>query len=98
MEAVRLDNGRGRSGTGGVDFFALDQDSKAKSDLVKFGPTAKIRFSNTVLSYGTQRPALPIYLITDDSRLLTAIYTGFVQDSQEIDGFNLGAGYFAAER
>ncbi|MDE4771695.1 OprD family outer membrane porin, partial [Klebsiella pneumoniae] len=41
---------------GGIDFFAQDDDGRAKSDLAKFGATAKMRFSNTVLSYGSQRP------------------------------------------
>ncbi|RDJ39649.1 OprD family outer membrane porin, partial [Acinetobacter baumannii] len=30
--AVRLDGGRGRSGAGGIDFFAQDDDGRAKSD------------------------------------------------------------------
>ncbi|MEG3111734.1 OprD family outer membrane porin [Pantoea sp. T14] len=95
--AVRLDGGRGRSGAGGIDFFAQDQDGKAKSDLAKFGATAKMRFSNTVLSYGTQRPALPI-LNSDDSRLLAETYTGFMLDSQEIEGLDVSAGYFTDEQ
>ena len=95
--AVRLDGGRGRSGSGGIDFFAQDNDGRAKSNLAKFGATAKMRFSNTVLSYGTQRPALPI-LNADDSRLLTETFTGFMLDSQEIDGLDVSAGYFTAEQ
>lgn len=95
--AVRLDGGRGRSGAGGIDFFAQDNDGKAKSDLAKFGATAKMRFSNTVLSYGTQRPMLPI-LTADDSRLLDETYTGFMLNSQEVAGLNVTAGYFTDEQ
>ncbi|ADU72786.1 OprD family outer membrane porin [Pantoea sp. At-9b] len=95
--AVRLDGGRGRSGAGGIDFFAQDNDGKAKSDLAKFGATAKMRFSNTVLSYGTQRPTLPI-LTADDSRLLAETYTGFMLNSQEVAGLNVSAGYFTDEQ
>ncbi|MDE1188154.1 MAG: OprD family outer membrane porin [Pantoea sp.] len=95
--AVRLDGGRGRSGAGGIDFFAQDNDGKAKSDLAKFGATAKMRFSNTVLSYGTQRPVLPI-LTADDSRLLDETYTGFMINSQEVAGLNVSAGYFTDEQ
>ena len=95
--AVRLDGGRGRSGAGGIDFFAQDNDGRARSDLAKFGATAKMRFSNTVLSYGTQRPVLPI-LYADDSRLLNETFTGFMLDSKEIDGLDVSAGYFTAEQ
>lgn len=95
--AVRLDGGRGRSGAGGIDFFAQDDDGRAKSDLAKFGATAKMRFSKTVLSYGTQRPELPI-LNADASRLLFETYTGFMLDSQEIDGLDVTAGYFTDEQ
>ncbi|WP_237680845.1 OprD family outer membrane porin [[Erwinia] mediterraneensis] len=95
--AVRLDGGRGRSGAGGIDFFAQDQDGRAKSDLAKFGATAKMRFSDTVLSYGTQRPILPI-LYADESRLLDETYTGFMLNSKEIAGLDISAGYFTAEQ
>lgn len=95
--AVRLDGGRGRSGAGGIDFFSQDNDGRAKSDLAKFGARAKMRFSNTVFSYGTQRPVLPI-LYADDSRLLAETYTGFMLNSQEIDGLDVNAGYFTAEQ
>ncbi len=94
---VRLDGGRGNSGAGGIDFFAQDNDGRAKSDLAKFGATAKMRFSNTVLSYGTQRPALPI-LYADDSRLLYETFTGTMLTSKEIDGLEVNAGYFTDEQ
>lgn len=94
---VRLDGGRGRSGAGGIDFFAQDNDGKAKSDLAKFGATAKMRISNTVLSYGTQRPALPI-VTADASRLLFESYTGTMLTSKEIAGLEINAGYFTDEQ
>lgn len=95
--AVRLDGGRGKSGAGGIDFFAQDDNGKAKSDLAKFGATAKMRFSDTVFSYGTQRPVLPIVTF-DDSRLLDESFTGFILDSQEVAGLDVTAGYFTAEQ
>ena len=76
---VRLDGGRGRSGAGGIDFFKQDSEGRAKSDLAKFGATAKMRISNTVLSYGNQRPQLPI-VYADDSRL--EINAGYFTDEQ----------------
>lgn len=96
--AVRLDGGRGRSGAGGIDFFKQGNNGgRAKSDLAKFGATAKMRFSNTVLSYGNQRPALPIVNI-DNSRLLLESYTGTMLTSKEIDGLEINAGYFIDEQ
>ena len=92
---VRLDGGRGRSGAGGIDFFKQDSDGRAKSDLAKFGATAKMRISNTVLSYGNQRPQLPI-VYADDSRLLFESFTGTMLTSREIDGLEINAGYFTA--
>lgn len=94
---VRLDGGRGRSGAGGIDFFEQDNDGRAKSNLAKFGATAKMRISNTVLSYGTQRPELPI-LNADASRLLFETYTGAMLTSKEIDGLEINAGYFTDEQ
>ncbi|WP_058911045.1 OprD family outer membrane porin [Entomohabitans teleogrylli] len=95
--AVRLDGGRGRSGAGGIDFFAQDNDGKAKSDLAKFGARAKMRFSNTELSYGTQNPALPI-VNADNSRLLYETYTGVMLTSRELAGLEVNAGYFTDEQ
>ncbi|BDH46231.1 porin [Salmonella enterica subsp. enterica serovar Choleraesuis] len=94
---IRLDGGRGYSGAGGIDFFSQDNDGKAKSQIAKFGATAKMRISNTVLSYGTQRPVLPI-LNSDDSRLLWETYTGTMLTSKEIDGLEINAGYFTDEQ
>ncbi len=96
--AVRLDGGRGRSGAGGIDFFKQGNNGgRAKSDLAKFGSTVKMRVSNTVLSYGNQRPALPI-LNADSSRLLFESYTGTMLTSNEIAGLEINAGYFTDEQ
>ncbi|MBM7343550.1 OprD family outer membrane porin [Pantoea coffeiphila] len=96
--AVRLDGGRGRSGASGIDFFKQGSDGgRAKHDLAKFGATAKMRISNTVLSYGNQYPILPI-LYADDSRLLLETYTGAMLTSKEITGLEINAGYFTDEQ
>lgn len=95
--AVRLDGGRGYSGAGGIDFFEQNSEGKAKSQLAKFGARAKMRISNTVLSYGTQRPQLPI-LNYDGSRLLYETYTGTVINSKEIEGLEINAGYLNDEQ
>ncbi len=95
--AHRLDGGWGQGGGAGIDFFSQNQDGKSKTDLEKFGGRAKMRISKTVFSYGTQAPELPI-LSADSSRLLDETYTGFMVDSQEIDGLDITAGHFTAEQ
>lgn len=95
--AVRLDGGRGRSGAGGIDFFAQDENGRAKSSIAKLGGTAKMRFSDTVLSWGTQSPNLPV-AAADHGRLLYETFTGFMIDSKEIEGLDITAGYFTAEQ
>lgn len=56
-----------------------------------------MRFSNTVLSYGSQRPMLPI-VYADDSRLLYESYTGTMLTSREIDGLDINAGYLTDQQ
>ncbi|EJN32303.1 MULTISPECIES: OprD family porin [unclassified Pseudomonas] len=102
LYALRLDGGKGRSGAGGIDFFKQDngnvagQHGDAANDLAKAGAAVKFRFSNTVLTYGDQMPALPV-LNYDNSRLLPESYTGTLITSREIKGLELNAGRFTAE-
>lgn len=56
-----------------------------------------MRFSNTVLSYGSLRPMLPI-VYADDSRLLYESYTGTMLTSREIDGLEINAGYLTDQQ
>ncbi|BBP68296.1 porin [Pseudomonas sp. Seg1] len=102
LYALRLDGGKGRSGAGGIDFFKQDNsyeeghNGSAANDLAKAGAAVKFRFSNTVLTYGDQMPALPV-LNYDNSRLLPESYTGTLITSKEIKGLELNAGRFTAE-
>ncbi|MDT3312943.1 OprD family porin [Pseudomonas sp. rhizo66] len=102
LYALRLDGGKGRSGAGGIDFFkqensyVKDHNGSAANDLAKAGAAVKFRFSNTVLTYGDQMPALPV-LNYDNSRLLPESYTGTLITSKEIKGLELNAGRFTAE-
>ncbi|KTC34821.1 MAG: OprD family porin [Pseudomonas sp.] len=96
LYALRLDGGKGRSGAGGIDFFQQDNSGKAANDLAKAGAAVKFRFSNTVLTYGDQMPALPV-LNYDNARLLPESYTGTLITSKEIKGLELNAGHFTAE-
>ncbi|MDX9687919.1 OprD family outer membrane porin [Halopseudomonas formosensis] len=94
--AVRLDSGRGRAGAGGIDFFMIDNNGDVEKDVAHAGAAIKARFSNTVLSYGDQQPALPV-LSHDNSRLLPEAYTGTMITSNEIDGLTVHAGRFHAQ-
>ncbi|CDM41652.1 OprD family porin [Ectopseudomonas oleovorans] len=89
---VKVDSGRGRSGTG---LFPEDSDGRSQDDYSEAGGAVKLRVSNTVLKYGDQFTALPVFN-TDDSRLLPQSTTGFLLTSNEIAGLELNAGHFTA--
>jgi hypothetical protein len=96
MYALRLDSGRGRSGAGGIDFFKRGDSGRPASDLARAGAAVKLRFSNTVLTYGDQRPELPV-LTHDNARLLPESFTGTLITSKEIEGLELNIGRFTGE-
>lgn len=89
---VKLDTGRGRAGNG---LFPRDADGRARDDYSEAGAAIKFRASNTVLKYGTQFVALPVFS-TDDSRLLPETAVGTIISSSEIEGLELNAGRFTA--
>lgn len=89
---VKLDTGRGRTGN---NLFPRDSDGRAADDYSTAGAAIKFRASNTVLRYGTQFVALPVFS-TDDSRLLPETATGTIISSSEIAGLDLNAGRFTA--
>lgn len=89
---LKLDSGKGRSGSG---LFPTGSDGRSQDDYSEAGGAVKLRFSNTVLKYGTQFTALPV-LSTDDSRLLPETAEGFLVTSNEIEGLELHAGRFTA--
>lgn len=95
LGAVRLDGGKGRSGAGGIDFFHKGDSGQAADTLSRTGGAVKFRVSNTVLTYGEQRPTLPV--LSDSSRLLPETYTGTLIQSKEIEGLELTAGRFTGE-
>jgi hypothetical protein len=93
---VRLDGGKGRSGNGGIDFFKQGDSGSAADDLSRAGGAIKARFSNTVIKYGDQMPALPV-LSYDNGRLLPESFTGTLITSKEIDGLEVNVGRFTQE-
>lgn len=90
---VKLDTGRGRSEVIGA--LPYDSDGRARDDYSEFGAAVKLRVSNTVLKYGDQFTAVPVFA-TDDSRLLPEVAEGFMLTSKEIDGLELNAGHFTS--
>lgn len=96
MYALRLDGGRGETGNGGIDFFKQDNNGDPARDILKGGAVVKARFSNTVIKYGDQMPALPV-MNYDNSRLLPESYTGTLITSKEIKGLEINAGHFTEE-
>ncbi|KRW59671.1 OprD family porin [Pseudomonas sp. TTU2014-080ASC] len=89
---LKLDGGKGTSGTG---LFPTNSDGRSADDYSEAGGAVKLRVSNTVLKYGDQFTALPVFS-TDDSRLLPEVAEGFLVTSNEIEGLTLHAGHFTA--
>lgn len=89
---IKLDSGKGRAGTG---LFPTGSDGRSQDNYSEAGGAVKLRVSNTVLKYGDQFTALPVFA-TDDSRLLPEVAEGFLVTSKEIEGLELNAGHFTA--
>lgn len=89
---VKLDTGRDRNGNG---IFPVGSDGRAQDDYSEAGAAVKFRVSDTVLKYGTQFVALPVFS-TDDARLLPETARGALITSSEIEGLELNAGRFTA--
>ncbi|QIG22701.1 OprD family porin [Pseudomonas monteilii] len=92
MLGLKLDSGKGRAGTG---LFPEGSDGRSQDDYSEGGGAVKMRISNTVLKFGDQFTALPVFA-TDDSRLLPEVAEGGLITSNEIDGLTLHAGHFTA--
>lgn len=92
MGAVKLDGGSGKRGNG---LFANDSDGNPEKSQGKVGGAVKFRLSDTVLKYGQQFVASPVFA-TDDSRMLPEVATGTLITSKEIKGLELSAGRFTA--
>ncbi|MDG9881701.1 OprD family porin [Pseudomonas sp. GD04058] len=96
MGSVRLDGGSGRTrGDSGNGLFRNDSDGNPEKAQGKGGAAVKFRISDTVLKYGQQFVASPVFA-TDDSRLLPEVATGTLITSKEIKGLELSAGRFTA--
>jgi len=92
LSSIKLDSGRGRTGTGQ---FANDSDGRGEDTQSEVGGAIKFRVSDSVLKYGNQIVASPVFS-TDDARILPEVATGTYLVSNEIEGLELSAGRFTA--
>ena len=82
LSSIKLDSGRGRVGTGQFDQTSDGRGDDTQSEV---GGAIKFRISDTVLKYGNQMTASPVFS-TDDSRILPEVATGTLITSSEIEG------------
>lgn len=90
LYAVKLDGGRGTSGT---QLFPVHDDGKAPDDFGRLGVAVKAKFSKTELKVGEWVSLLPI-LRTDDARALPQTFRGAQITSKEIEQFTFYTGQF----
>ncbi|WP_406645140.1 OprD family porin [Pseudomonas quasicaspiana] len=86
---VKLDSGKGRSGTG---LLPVHDDGRAADEFASLGAAAKVRLAKTTLKYGTLLPKTPV-LIYNDARLLPQTYQGTQFTSTDIDNLTLTGGH-----
>lgn len=89
LVGVKLDSGRGRSGTG---LMPVHDDGRAADQFASAGVTAKARLGRTVVKHGSLLPKNPV-LVYNDARLLPQTYQGTQLVSSDIDGLTLSAGH-----
>lgn len=92
LSSFKLDGGRGHRGNG---LFDQAGNGHSEDTQTEVGGAVKFRISNTVLKYGNQVVASPVFS-TDDSRILPEVATGTYLVSDEIEGLELSAGRFTA--
>lgn len=86
---VKLDSGRGRSGT---QLLPTGDSGESADDYSSLGLAAKVKVSETVLKVGTLQPK-NMAISSSDSRLLPQTFQGAQIVSKEIAGLTLDGGY-----
>jgi len=89
---LKLDGGKGHSGTG---LLPVDSDGRSESDYSSAGGALKLKASKTTLAFGEMTVETPVF-DTSDKRLQPEYATGFLLDSREIDNARVVAGRFTA--
>ncbi|QXI18306.1 OprD family porin [Pseudomonas hamedanensis] len=92
FSGLKLDGGKGHSGTG---LLPVDSDGRSASNYASAGGALKLKASRTTLAFGEMTVETPVF-DTSDKRLQPEYASGFLLSSQEIDNVNLQAGHFTA--
>ena len=92
MYSVKLDGGRGTSGT---QLLPVSADGRPADNFGRLGVAFKARLSQTELKVGEWMPVLPI-LRSDDGRSLPQTFRGGQITSKELTGLTLYGGQFRA--
>lgn len=88
MLGVKLDSGKGRTGT---DLLPVQDDGGTPDQFGRLGLTGKVKVSETELRYGSHIPELPV-VKASDSRLLPQVFEGGLLTSREIAGLTFTGG------
>ena len=88
MLGIKLDSGRGRSGT---DLLPVQDDGGTPDEYSKLGLTAKVRASKSELRLGTHIPELPV-VKASNSRILPQVFEGGLLTSKEISNLTFTGG------
>ncbi|WP_236192872.1 OprD family porin [Pseudomonas glycinae] len=89
---LKLDGGKGHSGTG---LLPVDSDGRSESEYSSAGGALKLKASRTTLAFGEMTVETPVF-DTSDKRLQPEYATGFLLDSREIENARVVAGRFTA--
>ncbi|MCU0117809.1 OprD family porin [Pseudomonas sp. B2M1-30] len=89
---LKLDGGKGHSGTG---LLPVDSDGRSEHDYSSAGGALKLKASRTTLAFGEMTVETPVF-DTSDKRLQPEYATGFLLNSREIENMGLVAGHFTA--
>ena len=85
---IKLDSGKGRSGTG---LLPVHSDGRAADEFSSLGAAAKVRLAKTTVKYGSLLPKTPV-LVYNDARLLPQVYQGTQFTSTDIENLTLTGG------
>ncbi|MGR6738387.1 OprD family porin [Pseudomonas chlororaphis] len=89
---LKLDGGKGHSGTG---LLPLDHDGRSEDSYSSAGGALKFKASRTTLALGEMTVATPVF-DTADKRLQPEYASGLLLSSRELEGLDLQAGHFNA--
>lgn len=89
---LKLDGGKGHSGTG---LLPVDSGGRSESEYSSAGGALKLKTSKTTLAFGEMTVETPVF-DTSDKRLQPEYATGLLLDSHEIENARVVAGRFTA--